>query len=234
MNIPTPHTYIENLLQIASLASDNWIKADFRFDRIVFTNLAVGQTFLQTISFTEWGKPKIICSPHQAYDLDAIFRILGPDAPKTKLEILCGDTPEEKTSLGYFLEDKLPEYALETPPRCSLVHPNYEIDYKIVSKKYKRRTRKPPAPFQRFLKRKAPNRYPQIIGNDYYARPVFQAFANLKISQESTAEEERIKEESRLPLPMPASPLKYYDLQAPQEGIEFRFDKYISMEKFTA
>ncbi|MCK5342825.1 MAG: hypothetical protein KAR20_05445, partial [Candidatus Heimdallarchaeota archaeon] len=29
-------------------------------------------------------------------------------------------------------------------------------------------------------------------------------------------------------LPLPASPLKYYDLQSPEGGIEFRFEHYVS------
>lgn len=231
LNIPAPTTCIENLSHIISLA-DSWINPDFRFDRIVFTNLDVAQEFLRAIEASDWGIPKIICSPQYAYELDEIFRILGSEANKIKLEILCADTSEERTTLGYFLEDKLEEYGLENPPRCSLVHLNYEIDYKTVSKKIQRRTRKPPAPFQRFLKKKAPTRYPQIIGNDYFARPVFQAFVHQMIEQDEQEKQAENEESRRSPLPLPSSPLKYYDLQSPNGGIEFRFEKYVPFAQF--
>jgi hypothetical protein len=212
--------------------AESWIKPDFRFDRIVFTNLEGAQKFLESIELSNWGIPRIICSPHHAYDLDNIFHILGSQAPQTKLEILCGDTLEEKTSLGFFLEDKLAEYRLETPPRCSLVHPNYEIEYRKIAKKSKKRTRKPPAAFQRLLKKKAPEIYPDTIGNDYYARPVFHAFATQQIAQELASEESEIENDARSSLPLPPSPLKYYDLQPPNGAIEFRFEKYMSVREF--
>ena len=232
LNSPTSTTCIENLSLLPGLA-ESWTSPDFRFDRIIFTNLEGAQKFLEAIELSNWGIPRIICSPHHAYDLDNIFQILGSEAPKIKLEILCGDTSQEKTSLGYFLEDKLAEYRLETPPRCSLVHPIYEIEYKTITKKSKKRTRKPPAPFQRFLKKKAPELYPHTIGNDYYARPVFQAFSTQQITQELTSEGPEIKEEARSPLPLPSSPLKYYDLQPPKGGIEFRFENYVPFSKFS-
>ena len=233
LNSPTSTNCLENLSILLDLGK-SWINTDFRFDRIIFTNLEDAQKFLGLIKLSEWGIPRIICSPHHAYDLDIIFQMLGDEASKVKLEILCVDTNEEKTSLGYFLEDKLAEYRLETPPRCSLVHPSYEIEYKTIEKKSKKRTRKPPAPFQRFLKKKAPNIYPHTIGNDYFARPVFQAFSKQKLTLDLTSEGSKNGEDVQMPLPLPPSPLKYYDLQPPKGGIEFRFEKNVSFHEFPA
>ena len=182
--------------------------------------------------------PQIITSSENAYEIERILNLFGDFQPILKTELLCQDTPKTLDTLKYFMQDKYPDLCLITPVRCSLVHNEYEIDT-TTAKKRKKKNRKPPAAFQRFLKKIAPHLYPNSIGNDYYGKPVFSSYLTLfnniissSQSQNETASEIEQKIEHFDQIPLPPSPLKFYDLQSREGEIELRFETYLPLGIF--
>ncbi|UYP44117.1 hypothetical protein NEF87_000402 [Candidatus Lokiarchaeum ossiferum] len=182
--------------------------------------------------------PKIITSNESAYEIERVLRIFGEYQSTIKTEILCSDTSEALDTMKYFLQDKFPDLCLTTPIRCSLVHNEFEIDT-TNNKKTRKKNRKPPAPFQRFLKISAPHLYPNSIGNDYYGNPVFSSYLTLfnnmlspSLSENASYTEIEQKIEQFDQIPLPPSPLKYYDLQTKEGEIELRFQTYLPLPLF--
>jgi hypothetical protein len=176
-----------------------------------------------TLSTTDlnFSVPHIYCSPDTAYELTGLLNTLGPEKKKIKMEILTEDTSESRSSLTYFLQDKVHEYELESIPLCSIVHESYEIALDKQETKSKKRNAKPPASFQRILKKSKPDWFPAIMGTEYYGKKVLESFIKLHLTQPYNIIQQLY----------PECPLKYYDLTT--EGtVELRFKETIPLSNF--
>ena len=126
--------------------------------------------------------PTIICSVDTAYNLQGILTPFGNFSQDLKLEVLSDDSQSSLDNLQFFLQDKIDEFHMITPCKCSIIHPSFEIDF-TVHARIKKRSHKPPLSFNKLLKSAKPAWYPQTVGAEYYGQPVFNSFIQLHNTQ---------------------------------------------------
>ncbi len=166
--------------------------------------------------------PTIICSVDTAYNLQGILTPFGNFSQDLKLEVLSDDSQSSLDNLQFFLQDKIDEFHMITPCKCSIIHPSFEIDFTVQDARIKKRSHKPPLSFNKLLKSAKPAWYPQTVGAEYYGQPVFNSFIQLHNTQS-------LKQIKSL---YPPRPMKYYDLLQNEGEIELRFDKFLPIPVF--
>jgi hypothetical protein len=170
--------------------------------------------------------PIVRCNPALMFQISSLLQIfpLNDDGFRDlRFELLAEETTECKQDLKMILQDFWTEWKISNPPRCSYIHTQYEVNLGQDPKTLKhptRRTRRPPATFQRWLQKIAPQWYPASIGNEYYGKSTFSFFIPYLV--------DGIPQISKY---FPPAPMKYYDfLQS--EQIELRFEEWISNSLF--
>jgi hypothetical protein len=175
--------------------------------------------------------PAIRCNAASVFDLSPLLDVLNMMVSETKLEILSELTPDPesevrmKSDLKILLQDVIPTFHLNSPPRCSIVHSTYEIDGGTApvpgKKKQTRRTRRPSAAFQQWFRRIVPQWYPAVVGNEYYGHRVFSFFVPLLLDNHP-----------HLTKILPSAPMRHFDF-ADSEQFELRFDSWLPFAVFS-
>ncbi len=174
----------------------------------------------------------IFCIPY----IDKILQLFQNLSINVQMEILC-DNSCNLAAENELINNLLEQFPVLSIPRFSFIHSQVHLDFTAKRPISRKRNRNPPLKFQKKLKSKFLQYFPACLGSEYYGNAVFNIFEQLFLkSRMHMDEEEKIQYNSTLKpmeLPLPPSPMKYYDLQNEQQNwIELRLSNYFEYPFF--